>query len=424
MTKIIFAILIIHCSLIFDNSFCQWYQQTSGTSEALTCVKFINSQTGFITSTNGKVLKTTNSGVNWFTNNITFYNLSKIQFINSMTGFLTSAYESYVTTGAVMKTTNAGSDWFYILNGGDGGRSVFFINDQTGFVGTGHSSMTGIGGIVLKTTNFGNNWQNSFGYYCNALHFFDANTGLAAGFFATDYGVQESVISRTTNGGVNWFKIFRDTLRSDLVSDIFFLNSFTGWAGGDTLLKTTNGGINWNPVYRNYHINSIYFTSLDTGWFAGGNQIRYTTNGGVNWISQSSGTTNYLYSIFFVNSNTGWAVGANGTILKTINGGVTSISKLSNEIPDNFILFQNYPNPFNPTTKIRFEIPLRKGGEGVVSLKVYNITGKELATLVNEQLQPGTYEVTFNGSNLSSGLYFYRLEASDFVQTKKLILLK
>jgi hypothetical protein len=104
---------------------------------------------------------------------------------------------------------------------------------------------------------------------------------------------------------------------------------------------------------------------------------------------------------------------------------LTEITNIHTEIPNNFTLYQNYPNPFNPTTKIKFIIPtLYKGGQGGVSLKIYNVLGSEIITLVNEQLSPGTYEVTFDGSNFSSGIYFYQLKAGEFFQSKKLILLK
>jgi len=106
----------------------------------------------------------------------------------------------------------------------------------------------------------------------------------------------------------------------------------------------------------------------------------------------------------------------------------TSINNISSAVPDSFSLFQNYPNPFNPTTKIKFSIaasPVPSKGEGQeVSLKIFDILGKEVATLVNENLSPGTYEVEFNGSNYASGIYYYKLTATEFTETKKLILLK
>ncbi len=87
--------------------------------------------------------------------------------------------------------------------------------------------------------------------------------------------------------------------------------------------------------------------------------------------------------------------------------------------PKNFMLNQNYPNPFNPATTISFQIPKSSFG----TLKVYDALGREVATLINEQKSPGTYSVNFNGSNLSSEMYLYRLQAGDFVETKKLTLL-
>jgi hypothetical protein len=117
---------------------------------------------------------------------------------------------------------------------------------------------------------------------------------------------------------------------------------------------------------------------------------------------------------------------------------LVDITNLNTQIPDKFSLYQNYPNPFNPITKIKFDIPAenkfplskvedapgRRGLKGVVSLNIYDITGREIQTLVNEKLNPGTYEVMFDGSNLSSGIYFYQLRSGEFVETKKLILLK
>ncbi len=90
------------------------------------------------------------------------------------------------------------------------------------------------------------------------------------------------------------------------------------------------------------------------------------------------------------------------------------------EIPDNYSLSQNYPNPFNPTTRISYGLPKASN----VKMVVYDILGKEVATLVNEFTQAGSHEVVFNASTLASGAYFYKIEAGDFVQIKKMLLLK
>ena len=97
----------------------------------------------------------------------------------------------------------------------------------------------------------------------------------------------------------------------------------------------------------------------------------------------------------------------------------TSINSITSE-PGKFTLSQNYPNPFNPVTRLDYSIPV----QGFVSLKVYDALGKEVASLVNEKKNTGLYEVEFNGSGLSSGIYFYTLTADNFTETKRMILLK
>ncbi|HRF65392.1 MAG TPA: T9SS type A sorting domain-containing protein [Ignavibacteria bacterium] len=104
------------------------------------------------------------------------------------------------------------------------------------------------------------------------------------------------------------------------------------------------------------------------------------------------------------------------------------IEPISTEIPQKFELLQNYPNPFNPVTKIKFSIPLSRGVDGVagrgVLLKIYDVLGKEIAVLVNEQLKPGIYEINWNSENLPSGVYFYTLITNEFTQTKKMVVVK
>jgi photosystem II stability/assembly factor-like uncharacterized protein len=98
------------------------------------------------------------------------------------------------------------------------------------------------------------------------------------------------------------------------------------------------------------------------------------------------------------------------------------IKQISSFVPNLYSLYQNYPNPFNPVTKIKFDIPNIR--QSTVTLRIFDIKGSEVQTLVNETLQPGTYETTFDGSNLTSGVYFYQLTSGNFKETKKLLLLK
>lgn len=115
----------------------------------------------------------------------------------------------------------------------------------------------------------------------------------------------------------------------------------------------------------------------------------------------------------------------------TLNCSLIGIQPISNELPNSSQLYQNYPNPFNPNTKIRFDIPSYKGSQGDISIKIYNVLGGEVATLVNQPLQPGTYEVEWDASNYPSGVYYYKLTSGDFsetngafVATRKMVLVK
>ena len=136
-----------------------------------------------------------------------------------------------------------------------------------------------------------------------------------------------------------------------------------------------------------------------------------------------------LFSIYFINNNTGWISGGWTEVYKTTNGSSSFISKINNNFSTNYLLYQNYPNPFNPSTTIKFEIPNSENGKwkienGVVTLKIFDILGKEIEMLVNENLKTGTYEVKFDGSRLASGVYFYTITAGEFKETMKALLIK
>jgi hypothetical protein len=169
----------------------------------------------------------------------------------------------------------------------------------------------------------------------------------------------------------------------------------------------------------------VSFTDSNNGTAVGGHgTILRTTDGGNIWTLQKSVTGYPLFAVSFTDSKNGTIVGACSTILHTTNGGVTFIEDEENYLaqPKEFLLNQNYRNPFNPSTCILYAISSTQ----FVTLKVYDLLGREVATLVNEEKTSGSYNVEFRMQNLelSSGIYFYKLQAGDFVETKKMILLK
>jgi fibronectin type 3 domain-containing protein len=134
----------------------------------------------------------------------------------------------------------------------------------------------------------------------------------------------------------------------------------------------------------------------------------------VSYLDNSAGNGKYYYVVA--------AVDISGNISEFSNEASATLTdvQLEDAIPTEYALKQNYPNPFNPTTMIKFAIP----EASQVKLAIYDVTGREVGLLVNEQMAAGTYSVDWNAVNLSTGIYFYRIEAGSFVNVKKMILIK
>lgn len=214
--------------------------------------------------------------------------------------------------------------------------------------------------------------------------------------------------------------------------------------------RSTDGGGSWGSDTRltNNSANSSFPSVSASGSFVhvvwednrdGNFEIYYkrTTDGGTSWGSDTRLTNNSASSSNSSVSTSGstvhvvWNDSRDGNTeiyyKRDPTGNIVGIKNTNSEIPKEFCLSQNYPNPFNPTTKIQFTIQHTSFSFGEVMwvrLIVYNILGREVSTLVNEQLKPGTYEVEFDGSKFVSGVYYYSLITDEFKQTKKMILLK
>ena len=200
---------------------------------------------------------------------------------------------------------------------------------------------------------------------------------------------------------------------------------------GGLILRSTNLGVNWFSPNSMTHKNiySVEYSVNNTSRIycvGDSGLILKSTNDGFNWGFQNSGTNNNLHSVFFyLDDNTGYAVGDNGTILKTTDGGglMTSAQNFSDgeNVASEYSLEQNYPNPFNPITHLEFGISKL----GFVTVKIYDVLGNEVETLLNENKIEGSYEIEFNGEEFSSGIYFYSLFVDgNLIDTKRMVLLK
>ncbi len=423
-TKLLLGLLIIF--IVGSKALTAEFQQvvSSGTTENLFGVCMTSDLRGYAVGSNGEVVVTDDGGNNW---------------THMPTGYFTTL------------------------------RAITFVNSNTGYA-------VGLSGLVLKTTNAGSNWIGSVPVSTDllAVCFADALTGYAVGSFSTAI--------KTTNGGLNWTVLTTNSI-DDFYRSVVCTPAkvFIGLDGPTNLIASTNGGINWsdsktrsgspftfgmtvagNTIYivgsENFGDSTvpIFFKSTDNGttWFEpdlpgsaalksvavvpnyshiitvigryvndpiNGNKgyIARSTDGGITWIVQpayGTGTVS-LNGITTTASNT-FIIGNNGLILKGTNP--IRITPISTEVPQNFNLGQNYPNPFNPTTNININVK----EVGNVKIAVYDITGKEVAILVNEVMRPGIYKVDFNASKLTSGIYLYRMITSTFTETKKMVLVK
>ena len=428
MKKLIYTfvlVLITNFALNIENCNAQWIQQNSGVTDNLVSIKMINSSTGYVLSQGYKLLKTTNGGTNW---NIVYQSgqsFTQISFPNANTGYA-------VTGSKIYKTTNGGLnfDTYTDIFTSSILKDVQFINADTGYVsGTYYYSMTPphYELFMYKTTNGGQTYVRKYYDWFNHAYtmnvfFLNANTGWLSISMLTLPGP----IYKTTNGGDD-FTSCGTPLTSAGQAQIFFLNPSTGWVVGQVLFsQTIDGGQSWNALTSPWVVlKDVYFNNENTGYLVGNNESIYkTTNAGLNWVTQlNPGVT----KITFTDINTGWAIGYSGKIYKTTNGGTVFVNNNCTEIPEKYSLSQNYPNPFNPTTNIKFSIIKTEQ----VKLIVYDVQGREVQTLVNQRLQPGTYEVTFNIESATehrrtfgSGVYFYKLITDGFSETKRMLLIK
>lgn len=421
MKKLIFSLLLIPF-LTYSQG---WFIQTTfNPAQSLQTVRFWDANTGYTTaplynSSNNCIHKTTNGGQNWTDQNsgFTAMRFMAIWIVHPDTVYMSGNY------GRIIKTVNGGANWV-LLNTNDTATQFWglqFVNSLTGFA-------AGSAGKIMKTTDAGTTWvplnsgvQNLFA----SVHFRNETTGYISG---------GSLIVKTTNGGSSWASLSAPYISFETIRDIYFTDDMTGIAVSDAgrILKTTNAGLNWSliPSGTGESLFGIYFTDANTAFACGNNGVIIrTTNAGANWSAQTSPLTEILTDIWFTSALTGYISTWSGKILKTTNGGVTFIKQISSEIPGEFSLWQNYPNPFNPSTKIRFTVPagIEHAG-GNVKLSVFDVSGKEVTTLVDEQLPPGVYEYEWtaaeNNMNITSGVYFYRLKTGNYSETRKMILLK
>jgi photosystem II stability/assembly factor-like uncharacterized protein len=408
-----------------------WYQQELPVNDVTKDISFTDSLNGWIitdgsfnNNDTGYIMRTTNGGANWSIQFDSTLTLNVIQFVDNDYGYAGGGFGR----ASFLKTTNGGINWLYSIASGVGAYNILdlkFVNKDTGWI----CSDDEFDGGVFKTINGGTNWQRQTTptqLRPIKLFLINVDTGWAL-------NPPNNSIYKTTNGGINW--LFLNGISSGL-KDLFFLSNDTGWIIRNTgnpngILKTTNGGINWfvqtDPNQTGSGLSDIFILSNSKGWISAYfNKILSLKNDSV-WGSQNSPPVFHSYfSIFMIDSSIGYSGG--DIFLKTEDGGgvITVIENNNATIPEDYILYQNYPNPFNPKTIINYELRVN----GIITFKIFDMQGRDLKTLVNKRQNPGEYKIEFDSSELSSGVYFYRIEGVEestgrsFLETKKMMLIR
>lgn len=396
---------------------------------------FAGSRSDFSLGSVGALFKSTNSGITWDT-------LISVITVRDIVINPVNPDIIYIAAGAnagnnpgVIKTTDGGNTWFNADSGVivDAETNVNTIsidpdNPEILYCGTGGF----IGGNLYKTINGGNDWfipsaDSIFGNGVMVIEFdpYDFETLYVGRSW-------DGKLSRSNDGGTNWeYAGYTNggsirALEFGTSSDEMYIASWWSFDYPVGIFKTTDKGITWNnlgeefkeianvrDVKVNFTIEEHIYIGLDTWYDQSGVYVRKDNQ---QW--EYLGLNNMIINSLELTSNSIYAVTSEGLYISDL---VTNINEDNTYLYESsYLLFPAYPNPFNSATTIEYSIKQ----DGLVSLKVYDVLGAEVISLVNANQVAGKYSVQFDASSLTSGNYIYRLISGQFTSSKKLILLK
>ncbi len=398
-----------------------------GTGVELLGIDFLTNTTGYVAGSNGKVVKTTDAGNTWIDVSIpTTSLLWDMDFVDQNIGWVVGTGEK------IFGTKDGGVTWLEQYSGGGlGSYGVSFIDAMHGIV-------SGTGGNTYYTDDGGSTWNSAItppGNTVWGIHYVEtANGTLALTACASGY------VYKSEDGGRTWTLEPRFTINT--FSDVAFSDAANAWFVGNSgiILKYTNpdnipvelssftASLNGNDIILNW---TTATETNNKGFEVERSRNQEIKNKNEEWerllFLEGNGTATQPTSYTYTDKNL--KPGSYRYRLKQIDfDGTTKYLELTDavkvEMPAEFSLGQNYPNPFNPATKITFTIPVKS----IVTLKIFDALGSEVLTLVNGEYEPGYYEIEFSAAggvyNIASGIYFYKLTAGNFTDTKKMVVTK
>lgn len=410
--------LIGSLSLLFEQSSAQWVAQNSGVNVTLTDVSMTDTTTAVVVGYNGTILKTTDAGKNWVIKKSNTQNdLNAVSFGSALNGYA-------VGNGVVCHTTDGGETWdtssvignyISVASGGYPLSPAIYMGSDNG--------------KIRFSYDEGKTWTENI-VDTDPIISIANRSALNSTFtlFASTYAVYQ------TFNGLQWSTIRNhfiphfEIYGGDLNGSTLYLVGGAYVAGvspliakrslSDSVWRTSGGNLGF-PMYltdiQGFPDTTIIYASASYGHFFKSN------DSGSTWIKEIAPTKQTLKSLSFFTHDRGFVVGDSGVILFTSNGGLTAVqSKAPNEVPTRPFLSPNYPNPFNPTTKIEFSVDHLN----LVTVKIYNSMGQEVASLLSAWREPGNYAITWDAKAFASGTYYCRLTVGSFSAVQKMILTK
>jgi len=453
-----------------------WTQSYSTTSRVYAmAINPVNQSILYAGTLDAGLYKSTNEGLNWALANtgMTYNHIQCLGISASNPNIIFAGTDSLGgwTTSGVYKSTDAGASWNLVSQDiyDSKGIQVLVVhptNPNIVFCGVFNALAVSAVGI-WKSTNGGINWSpSSTGMdnkqvLCIAFNPLNPNvlysgtsmmspsgsTGPCKIFKSCDLGATWTAVvngipqTSTDNNPVRCLSV--SNLDTNVVLAGLFMNA-TALTGG--MYLTTNGGAMWNKIHtgltnatgtlpRSCMIrpgtSNEFFVGMDNSATTTAKGVFRTTNSGISWMDFNGGMMLNTYAVramvykttFFETlyaGNGGTATANSGTGIYEYSFITSNVGNPNSGLPATYNLCQNYPNPFNPTTSIDYQLP----HNGFVKLAVYDMLGREVSVLVNGYKKAGYYQVQFNGANLTSGIYFYRINSDNFVAVKKMILVK
>ncbi len=370
--------------LLSDNSGSTWNQLQLTDYSDLNALFFVDEDYGFIAGDSGKIFRTENCWVNWIDVSIDFYfHINDISFYDYYNGIAVGTKEVRIDgrtyfLPSIHITSDAGISWVEKQFDFRGRlNSVSYLDD-------GIVLAVGDSGLVLKSTDYGSNWSMESLNVSSNL-----NLVRICPEYITIITGDEGTFLYSSDLGENW--------QSIEVEDYYHITGACYNTSGEIIASCTK---QVRIDFRTYFMATVIRLDLQSN----------------TWTEEFSQVRGKFNCVSFCVPNSAITVGDSGlvAVYNSPSNAGDAISLFS------FSLCQNYPNPFNPSTKIKYSVPKMSN----VVIKVFDVLGNEIETLVNEEKPVGTYELTWNAEQQPSGIYFYRIQAGSFIDTKKMILLK